>query len=173
MLFSPTKKKKSQCISQFPPHTSTPKGTLSQKFSMMSWRLLLQGTEATAGASWAKRDTFPQIHVFDEINVFIKEKYALQYGYELQLGGGKGLFAECLQRKKYSTTSYGEEMKWMCKSNEMFGLRKKFLFSNFVKVLPPYKPVTTSFPNDDDNKYNKNRKYLLHGTLSVSMYPLV
>ena len=56
---------------------------------------------------------------------------------------------------------------------KMFGLRKKFLFSNFVKVLPPYKPVTTSFPNDDDNKYNKNRKYLLHGTLSVSMYPLV
>ena len=49
--------------------------------------------------------------MFDEINGFIKEKYALQYGYELQLGDGKGLFAECLQRKKYSTTSYGEEMK--------------------------------------------------------------
>jgi len=121
----------------------------------------------------SKLNTFPKIYVFDEINVSIKEKYALQYGYELELGDGKGLFAECLQRKTYSTTSYSEEMKSMCKSDEMFGLRKKFLFSNFVKVLPAYKPVTTSFCNDDDNKYNKNSKYLLHVTLSVSMYPLV
>lgn len=78
---------------------------------MMSWRLLLQGTEYSWGFLEQNAYTFPQIHVFDEINVFIKEKYALQYGYELQLGGGKGLFAECLQRKKYSTTSYSEEMK--------------------------------------------------------------
>lgn len=164
MLFSPTKKEKNQCISQFPPHTSTPKGTLSQKSSMMSWRLLLKGTEAMAGASWAKLDTFPKIHVLDEINAFIKEKYALKYGYELELGDRKGLFAECLQSKKYSNTSYSKEMKWMCKSDEMFGLRKKFLFSNFVKVLPAYKPVTTSFCNDDDNEYNKtaNTYYMSH-----------
>lgn len=42
----------------------------------------------------------------------------------------------------------------MSRSNEMFGFRKFFLFSNFVEVLSAYKLVATSFCNEGDYKNN-------------------
>lgn len=101
MLLSSTKRKKKKNQTVFSvssPHIHSKK-ILPLESWMMSWRLLLQGTEATTEASWAKLDTLPKIHAVDEINIFIKEKHALKYGCELELGDRKGLFVECPQGK--------------------------------------------------------------------------
>lgn len=113
--------KKTKCVSQlYSPHIHSEK-TLPRNPGD-AWGFISRNT-GTTEASWAKFDTFPKIHVLDKTNVFIKEKYAINYGCERDFGYRKALFVLSEEKKIKTCHTVG---KWMSKSNKMFGLRKVY-----------------------------------------------
>lgn len=136
------------CLSAW--NWKTPQGDVTEAFS--------RGTSATAEASWTKLDTFPKIHADPHSSMlgksmFLWKKNMLSsMGVKLSRVRGRQPFQSTFRGDKVAHCTAG---KWMSESNEMLGLRKCFLLSNFIEVLSAYKPGATSLCNKDDNKNNK------------------